>query len=73
MISKNHKKVCKTLNYTEHLFIFASTVMGFVSSFSFASLVGIPLVITNSAVGVKICTIIAEIKTFKWIIKKKKH
>ena len=41
-IRKNHKKVCKVLKYIEHLLILASTVPGFVSSFAFASLIGIP-------------------------------
>ena len=39
---------------------------------SFASLVGIPLGIASSAVGLKICVMTAAIKQFNWIIKKKK-
>ena len=35
LISKRHKKVCKILNYTEHLLIFISTVIGCVSHFCF--------------------------------------
>ena len=31
LISKTHKKVCKTLNYIEHLFILASLVTGFIA------------------------------------------
>ena len=30
-ISKRHRKICKTLNYTEHWFMLASTITGFVS------------------------------------------
>ena len=41
--------------------------------FWFASLVGIPIGIMSSAVGLKICAITAEIKKCKSIIKKKKH
>ena len=41
LISRNHKKICKILNYTEHLLILASTVTGCVSISAFASLVSI--------------------------------
>ena len=40
-MSKKHKKTCRNLNYFEH----------------FASLVGIPIGITSSAVGLKICAL----------------
>ena len=39
---------------------------------AFASLVGIPLGITSSAIGLKLCAITAGIKKYKSIIKKKK-
>ena len=39
---------------------------------TFASLVGIPIGIARSAVGLKICVITAGIKKYKSIIKKKK-
>ena len=39
---------------------------------AFALLFGIPIGITSSAVGLKICAITAEIKKYKSIIKKKK-
>ena len=45
------------LNYIEHLLILVSTVTGCVSIFAFASLVGIPVDITSSAAGLKICII----------------
>ena len=47
LMSKNHKKVCMVLNYTEHLLILDSPVTGCVSIFVFASLVGIPIGIAN--------------------------
>ena len=72
LISKKHKKVCATLNYIEHFLILGSTVTGSVSFSVFASMVGIPIGITNSAIGLKICVIIAAIKKYKSIIKKKK-
>ena len=62
-MSKKHKKVCTTLNYIEHFFILASAVTGCVSIFAFASLVGIPIGIISSAVGLKIYTITTVIKS----------
>ena len=62
LISKKHKMVCTTLNYIEHFLILGSAVTGCVSISAFSSLVGIPIVITGSAVGLKICVITAAIK-----------
>ena len=62
LISKKHKMVCTTLNYIEHFLILGSAVTGCVSISAFPSLVGIPIVITSSAVGLKICVITAAIK-----------
>ena len=73
LMSKKHKKVCTTLNYTEQFLILGSTITGCVSISAFASLVGIPIGITSSAIGLKICTITALIKKHKSIIKKKKE
>ena len=65
-MSKKHKKVLyyfvRGLNYIEHLLISMSTVTGCVSISAFASLVGIPIVITSSAIILKICAITAGIK-----------
>ena len=68
MISKTHKKVCTTVNYIEHFLILASTITGCVS----ISLVGIPIGITSSAIGLKICAVTGGFKKYKSIIKKKK-
>ena len=38
-----------------------------------ASLVCIPVGITSSAVGIRICAFTAEIKKYKWIIRKEKE
>ena len=65
--------VCTTLSYIEHFLILVSAVTGCVSISAFPSLVGIPIVITSSAVGLKICVITAAIKKQKPIIKKKKN
>ena len=56
----------------EHLLILVSTVTGCVSISAFASLVCVPVSITSSVVGLNICAIIAGIKKYKSIIKKKK-
>ena len=71
-MSKKHKNVFRVLNYIEHLLILISTVTGCVSIFAFASLVGIPIGITSSVIGLKICVITAGIKKYKSIKKKKK-
>ena len=71
-MSKKHKKVCTTLNYIEHFLILASTITGCISISAFASLIGILIGITSSAIGLKICAITAGIKKYKSIIKKKK-
>ena len=71
-MSKKYKKFCTTLNYIEHFLILASTITGCTPISAFASLVGIPIVITSSAIGLNICAITAVIRKYKSIIKKKK-
>ena len=51
--SKKYKKVCKVLRYIKHLLILISPITGYVSILAFASLVGILIGITNSAVELK--------------------
>ena len=63
----------KTLNYLEHFLVFIFAVSGCVSISAFASLVGIPIGIIISAVGLKISAITAEIKKYKSIIKEKRN
>ena len=63
LIRKKKKKVCTTLNYIEHFLILASTITGCVSISVFASIVGITIGITSSAIGLKICAITAAIKS----------
>ena len=72
LMSKKYKKLCATLNYIEHFLILASTVTRCVSISSFASVVDIPIGITSSAIGLKICAITARIKKYRSIIKEKK-
>ena len=64
LMSKNHKKVCATLNYIERFLTLASTITACISISAFASLLGIPIVITSSAIGLKICAITAGIKKY---------
>ena len=58
-MSNKHKKVCTILSYTEHFLILAFVVTGCNSISTFASSLGIPIEITSSAIGLKICAIIA--------------
>ena len=72
LISKKPKKVCTTLNHIEDFLILASTITGSVSISIFASPIGIPIGVTSSEIGLKICAATAGIKKYKSIIKKKK-
>ena len=72
-MSRKYKKVCTALHYTEHFITFTSTITGFSSISDFVSLLGIPIGIPSSAIRLKICAIVAEIKKYKSIIKKKKE
>ena len=74
-MSKKHKKVCTTIyilynmyNYIEHFLILASTITVYVCISAFPSLVGIPIGITSSAIGLKTCAITAGIKKYKSIM-----
>ena len=52
-MSKKHKKFCATLNYIEPFLILDSTITRCVSISAFAPLVGIPIEITSSTIGLK--------------------
>ena len=71
-MSNKNKKVCTTLNYVEHFLtlIFAVTVCIFISAFP--SLIDISKGIMSYKIGLNICAIIARIKKYKSIIRKKK-
>ena len=75
LMGKKHKKICTTLNYTEDFVILAYTITECVSISAFASLIGIPVGITSSTIGLKVCAITAGIKKYMSIIRKnnKKH
>ena len=71
-MSKKFRKARRVMSYIEHLLVLVSTVTGCVSVSAFASLVGIPVRIANSAVGLTNCVIVSGIKKYQSIIKKKK-
>ena len=56
----------------EHLLILVLTITSCVSVSTFVSLVCVPVGITTSVVGIKICVINARIKNYKSTTKKKK-
>ena len=70
-MSKKHKMVSTGLNYIDHFLILASRITGCVSISVFASSVGIPIGITSSAIGLKVCANTASIRKYKLIIKYK--
>ena len=72
LISNKHKNICMTLNYSDHLFSLVFAVNGCISISAFASLVSISTGIMSSTIGLNICAIVARIKWYKSIIKKKK-
>ena len=71
-MSRKHKNVPTTLNYIEHFLVLDYTVTGRIAISAFVSLFDVPIGITTSAIGLKICAITAGIKKYKSIIKKKK-
>ena len=71
-MSRKHKNVCATLNHIEHFLILASSITGCISISGRFSLISIPIGITRSSIGLKICVIGAGIDKYKSIIKKKK-
>ena len=66
-----NKKIFTTVHYIQVSLILISTITGCVSISAFASLVDIPIGISSSVVGLKMCVITAAIKKYKSIIKKK--
>ena len=71
-MSRKHKKVCATLNYIKQFHFLASKITGYILISSVTSLLAISIGITSSAIGLKICLIVAGIKKYKSVIKKKK-
>ena len=53
------------VNYVEHFLILASAITGYISASGFVSLIGIPIGITISLLGLKVCSITAEILKYR--------
>ena len=64
-MSEKHKKFCRALSI-------CSVLSCCVSVFAFASLVGLPIVIASSAVGLTIFALTSGIRKYKSVIKKKR-
>ena len=62
-MSKKYNKGCTTLNYIEHFLILANATTGSISTLAFATLLGISIGMTSSAIGLKICVIMQELKS----------
>ena len=73
LMSNKHRKVFTNLNYIEHSLILTSVFTGWISISAFASLLGIPISITSSTIGLKFCKVSVGIKKYKSTIKKKKN
>ena len=75
LISMRHQKVCTAFNHIEQSLFLVSAITGCFPISAFGSLVGIPIAIASSVVGLNICAISAGIKKYKSTIKKrsKKH
>ena len=67
LCSESKKNVWTNLSYIQHFLIICFTILGCVSISAFASLVGIPIGITSSVIGLKICVITAAIKKYNSI------
>ena len=72
MLSNKNKKVCTTLNYVEHFLTLIFAVPVCISISAFPSLIDISKGIMSYKIGLNICAIIARIKKYKSIIRKKK-
>ena len=73
LMNKNHKKVCKILNYIKQILILAYKITGCISIPVFPSLFVVPIKFASSAIELKICAIATGIKEYKSIIKKSKE
>ena len=68
-MNEKHKKVSRVWKYIENFLSLILTLTGPVSISDFASLINIPIAITSSEIGLKICLITTGIKKYKSIIK----
>ena len=68
----DNTNICTTLKDIKYFLILASSITGCILISVIASLLGIPIGITNSAIGLQICATTSRIKMYESIIKKKK-
>ena len=59
LMSKKHKNVYRVFNYIKSLLLLICTVRGCLFNSAFDSSVSIPIGITSSSIGLKICAITA--------------
>ena len=71
-MNNKNKKVCTTLNYIEHFLNLVFEVTVCISISAFTSFIDISKAIMSSSIELNICAIIARVKMYKSIIKKKK-
>ena len=71
IISLKQNEACRTVNYIEHFLILDFAIIRCISVSDFTVFLSITIGITSSAIGLKIRAIVAGIKTYKSIIKKK--
>ena len=71
-MGEKYKKTCNYFNRVQHFHILAWIIASCVSTSVFASVFCVPVGITSSPVGIKLCAITARIKKYKPIIKKKR-
>ena len=69
LMSIKQKENCATLNYIKDFLVIFSAMTRCISIADFASLLGIPIGITSSEIGLKICPKTVGIKKYKSIIK----
>ena len=72
LMSAKDKRVCRVLNYIKNTLIAIFTITCCVSISVFLFLVGIPMGIVSSTIGLKISVITAGSKKYKSIIKEKR-
>ena len=63
LMSRKHKKTCTILNYIGQFLILASAIARCISISAFASLIGIPIGNTSSAIRLKFCVEVLIFKT----------
>ena len=65
LMSRKHKKLSGILNYIKHFLILAYTITKCISVFAFASLLGIPIGIISSTIGLKFVQQLQELKSIR--------